>query len=153
MEKTISVGDREIKFKSSAATNLLYKRAFREDIIVLLSNYAKNLKELKKMQSDIEVLKNSSGKTDEEILAELNSIMSSDCYTSTQTFSSETLPRLAYIMFLEANVKINEIFPRLNEDSYLGWLLSIDQDELLTVTGEVMDIWQAGTKTHSKPKN
>lgn len=153
MEKTIKVGEREMKFKSSAATNILYKRAFKEDLIVILSAYAKNLKELKRMQSAIEDLKNSTGRTDEEVMGELNSILTSDAYTSTQTFSSETLPRLAFIMFLEANEKIGTIFSKLNEESYLGWLLGIDQDELLEVTGEVMDIWQAGTKTHSIPKN
>lgn len=153
MEKTIKVGEREIKFKSSAGTNILYKRAFKEDILVILAEYSKNLKELKKMQSAIEELKNSTDKTDEQILAELNAIMSSEAYTSTQSFSSETLPRLAYIMYLEGNEKINTIFSKLNDEAYLEWLLGIDQDELLEVTGEVMDIWQAGTKTHSKPKN
>ena len=29
----------------------------------------------------------------------------------------------------------------------------IDRDELLSVVGQVMDIWQAGAQTHSKPKN
>lgn len=153
MERVIKVGEREMKFKSSAATNILYKRAFKEDIIVILSDYAKSLKELKKMQTAIEDMRNSTDKTEEEVLAELNAILNSDCYTSTQTFSSDTLPRLAFIMFLEANEKIGTIFTKLNEESYLEWLLGIDQDELLTVTGEVMDIWQSGTKTHSKPKN
>lgn len=153
MEKIINVGEKEFKFKSSAATNILYKRAFKEDIIVILSDYARNLKELNKMKSAINELKTSTDKTEEEVLAELNKIMSSEAFTSTQTFSSETLPRLAYIMFLEANEKIGTIFSKLNEESYLGWLLEVDQDELLTVTGEVMDIWQAGTKTHSKQKN
>ena len=153
MEKTILVGEREMKFKSSAATNILYKRAFKEDLLIILSEYAKSLKELNKMKETIEALKTSTDKTEEEVLARLNEVMTSDSYTSTQTFASETLPRLAYIMFLEANEKIGTIFTKLNEESYLGWLLEIDQDELLTVTGEVMDIWQAGTKTHSKPKN
>ena len=31
MEKTIKIGDKELTFKSSAATNILYKRAFKED--------------------------------------------------------------------------------------------------------------------------
>lgn len=153
MERTVKVGEREMKFKSSAGTNILYKRAFKEDILIILSDYAKNLKELTKMKKAIEDLRSSTGKSEEEMLAEINAIMTSDCYTSTQTFSSETLPRLAYIMFLEANTKIDAIFSKLNEESYLEWLLGIDQDELLEVTGEVMDIWQAGTKQHSKPKN
>ena len=153
MEKTITIGEREFKFKSSAATNILYKRAFKEDILVKLSEYAKSIKELNKLKASVDALKNAEGKTEEEILAELNSLMNSDAYVKTQDFSSDTLPKLAYIMFLEANENIKTIFTKLNEDNYLEWLMTVDQDELLTVTGEVMDIWQAGTKSHSKPKN
>ena len=153
MEKTITIGEREFKFKSSAATNILYKRAFKEDILVKLSEYAKSIKELNKLKASVDALKNAEGKTEEEILAELNSLMNSDAYVKTQDFSSDTLPKLAYIMFLEANENIKTIFTKLNEDYYLEWLMTVDQDELLTVTGEVMDIWQAGTKSHSKPKN
>ena len=153
MEKTITIGEREFKFKSSAATNILYKRAFKEDILVKLSEYAKSIKELNKLKASVDALKNAERKTEEEILAELNSLMNSDAYVKTQDFSSDTLPKLAYIMFLEANENIKTIFTKLNEDNYLEWLMTVDQDELLTVTGEVMDIWQAGTKSPSKPKN
>lgn len=153
MEKTITIGEREFKFKSSAATNILYKRAFKEDILVKLSEYAKSIKELNKLKASVDALKNAEGKTEEEILAELNALMNSDAYVKTQDFSSDTLPKLAYIMFLEANENIKTIFTKLNEDNYLEWMMTVDQDELLTVTGEVMDIWQAGTKSHSKPKN
>lgn len=153
MEKTINIGEMAMTFKSSAATNILYKRAFKEDILVKLTAYTKNLKEMKKLQEKVEALNSTTDKTQEEILAELNELMNSDVFVSTQTFASETLPKLAYIMWLEANEKIGTIFNKLNEENYLAWLMTIDQDELLTVTGEVMDIWQAGAKTHSSPKN
>lgn len=153
MERTIKIGEREMSFKSSAATNILYKRAFKEDILVKLTAYTKNLKEMQILKDKVDALKTVEGKTQEEILNELNAIMQSDVYVSTQTFAQETLPKLAFIMYLEANEKIGTIFTKLNEESYLAWLLNIDQDELLTVTGEVMDIWQAGAKTHSKIKN
>lgn len=153
MEKTIRIGEKELTFKSSAATNILYKRAFKEDILVKLSAYTKNLKEMQKMKETVEALKTDTTKTEEETLAELNKILASDVFVSTQTFASETLPKLAYIMWLEANEKIGTLFTKLNDDNYLAWLMTIDQDELLTVTGEVMDIWQSGARTHSNPKN
>lgn len=153
MEKTINIGKMAMTFKSSAATNILYKRAFKEDILVKLTAYTKNLKEMQKLQEKVDALKATTDKTQEEILAELNELMNSDVFVSTQTFASETLPKLAYIMWLEANEKIGTIFNKLNEENYLAWLMTIDQDELLTVTGEVMDIWQAGARTHSSPKN
>lgn len=153
MEKTITIGEREFKFKSSAATNILYKRAFKDDIIVKLTEYTKYSKELIGLKAELDKLKNSEGKTEEEVLKEFNALTNSDAFVKTQEFSSDTLPKLAYIMFLEANENIKTIFTKLNEDYYLEWLMTVDQDELLTVTGEVMDIWQAGTKSHSKPKN
>ena len=153
MEKTIKIGDKELTFKSSAATNILYKRAFKEDVLVKLSTYTRNLKEMQNMKKTVDELKSATDKTEEEVLQELNKILASDVFISTQTFASETLPKLAFIMYLEANEKIGTLFTKLNEDNYLAWLMTIDQDELLTVTGEVMDIWQAGARTHSNQKN
>lgn len=153
MEKVIKVNEKELRFKSSAATNILYKKAFQDDVLVKLTSYTKNLKELKSMQAKITELRKDETKQQEEILSEMNALMTSDIYVSSQAFMSETLPRLAYIMWLEANTKIEDIFHKLNEEQYLIWLMGIDQDELLAVTGEIMDLWQAGAKQHSKPKN
>lgn len=153
MERKISVGDKEMSFKASAATNILYKKAFHDDILVKLTSYSKNLKELQKIQETFKELKEDTSKSDEERLAVMTELMNSEVVTSSQTFSSETLPKLAYIMYLEANEKVGEVFKKLNEESYMAWLMEIDQDELVDVTGQVMDIWQSGARNHSKPKN
>ena len=153
MERKITIGNKEMSFKSSAATNILYKKAFHDDILVKLTSYSKNLKELQKIQDKFTELKEDSSKNDEERLAEMTELMNSDIVTSAQTFSSETLPKLAYIMYLEANEKVGDVFKKLNEESYMAWLMEIDQDELTAVTGQVMDIWQSGARQHSKPKN
>ena len=153
MEKVIKVNEKELRFKSSAATNILYKKAFHDDVLVKLTSYTKNLKELKSMEAKIAELRKDETKSQEEVLSEMNAVMSSDIFVSSQAFMSETLPKLAYIMWLEANTKIEDIFHKLNEEQYLIWLMGINQDELLAVTGEVMELWQAGAKQHSKPKN
>ena len=153
MERQITINETTMLFKSSAATNILYKKAFGEDILVKLTKYTKNLKDLKDMKAKFESFKTDESKTTEEKIAVLNEITSSEAFIDTQAFSSETLPRLAYIMWLEANVKVEEIFHKLNNDSYIVWLMSISQDDLLTVTKEVMELWQSGAKTHSTPKN
>lgn len=153
MIKAIELNEKEMKFKSSAATNILYKKAFGEDVLVKLTAYTKNLKELKNMQARMAELREEKDRPQAEILEEMNSIMQSDAFVTSSQFSSETLPKLAYIMYLEANVKIDDIFHKLNEEAYLAWLMEIDQDELLKVTGDVIDIWQAGARTHSKLKN
>ena len=153
MEKAIKVNEKELRFKSSAATNILYKKAFHDDVLVKLTSYTKNLKELRSMEAKIAELRKDETKSQEEVLNEMNAVMSSDIFVSSQAFMSETLPKLAYIMWLEANTKIEDIFHKLNEEQYLVWLMGIDQDELLAVTGEIMELWQAGAKQHSKPKN
>lgn len=153
MEKTIVLGEKSIKLKSSAATNILYKRLFHEDILVTLTSYTKNLKDLQAMQEKMKSIREDSSKTQEQILAEMNEMLNSDVFTKAQTFQSETLPKLAYIMYLEANEGIDTIFKKLTEEQYLFWLMTINQDELLAVVGEVMEVWQSGAKTHSKPKN
>lgn len=153
MEKSIVIGEKEIRLKSSAATNILYKKLFHEDILVKLTSYTKNLKELQELQKKMSALREDKTKTQEEVLAEMNKLMSSDALTMATEFQSDTLPKLAFIMYLEANESIDTIFKKLTEEQYLFWLMTIDQDELLAVVGQVMDIWQAGAKTHSKPKN
>lgn len=153
MIKTITLGEKEVKLKSSAATNILYRRVFKEDIIIVLTEYSKNMKELQKMQARMNEVKEDKERSQAEILEEMNSILNSDVFKNATSFQNETLPRLAFIMWLEANEPVEKLFSKLNEEQYLIWLMSIDQDELLAVTGEVMDVWQAGARTHSKPKN
>lgn len=152
MEKTILLGDKEMKFKSSAATNILFKRTFHEDVLLLLTNYSKNLKELKKIQAQVDELRADETRPKEEVLAEMNEYLNAPALKASREFQSETLPKLAFIMWLEAN-ESEKLFSKLNEEQYLFWLLTIDQDELGGITGEIMEIWQSGAKTHSKPKN
>lgn len=152
MEKTILLGDKEMKFKSSAATNILFKRTFHEDVLLLLTNYSKNLKELKKIQAKVDELRADETRPKEEVLAEMNEYLNAPALKASREFQSETLPKLAFIMWLEAN-ESEKLFSKLNEEQYLFWLLTIDQDELGGITGEIMEIWQSGAKTHSKPKN
>ena len=153
MEKVIKVNEKELRFKSSAATNILFKKAFHTDVLVMISSYTKNLKEITAKRAEIQKLREDTTKSQEEVITEMNALMQSDVFISSQEFMNDTLPKLAYIMWLEANVKIDDIFHKLNEDQFLIWLMGIDQDELLTVTGDVMELWQAGAKQHSKPKN
>ena len=153
MEKTIELSNKEMKFKSSAATNILYKRAFKEDILIKLTAYSKDIKEYKAIQAKVEALRADTSKSKEEIATEMASLMSSDIFDSIAMFSNETLPKLAYIMYLEGNEKTENIFSSLSEDKFLAWLMTIDQDDLLTVTGQVMELWQNGAKGTSKPKN
>ena len=92
-------------------------------------------------------------KTKEEIASEMTELVSSDVFDEINSFSSDVLPKLAYIMYLEANETEITIFRKLNEECYLIWLLGIDQNELLNITKEVMELWQTGAVNTSKQKN
>lgn len=153
MEKTIVLGEKQIKLKSSAATNILYKRVFHEDILVKLTEYSHNIKEMERLQKKVEALRADKEKPKEQILSEMTEIINSDAFTQSSKFQDETLPRLAFIMYVEANVPVDKLMTALTEEQYLFWLMTIDRDELLGVVGQVMDVWQAGAQTHSKPKN
>lgn len=153
MEKIINLSGKETKLKVSAATNILYKRVFKEDILIKLSSYSKNLKELKAIQAKIEAVKADETKSKEEVAEEMTKLVNSSVFEEINSFSSETLPKLAYIMYLEANYTEAHIFSKLNEECYLGWLLHIDQNELIDITKEVMELWKAGASNTSSPKN
>lgn len=153
MIKTITLGEKEVKLKSSAATNILYKKAFGEDITVELQNYTKKTKELKKMQDDITALREDETKKPEEVLEAMNALLSSETYIGATRFQEDTLPKLAYIMYLEANCDVKKIFENLGETQFLIWLLDLDKPELLEVTSEVIGLWSAGTRNLSKAKN
>lgn len=153
MEKIITLGDKEMKFKSSAATNIFYKMVFGEDILLKFAEYAKNLKGIKSAQAKIEELRNDATRPKEEVLNEMNELLNSDMFKSSSEFQSETLPRLAFIMWLEGNYPGEQIMSKLNQEQYLFWLMTVDQDELFELVSPIMDLWQAGSKTHSKPKN
>lgn len=153
MEKTVILGNKDIRLRSSAVTNIWYKRAFGEDLLVQLTAYAKNYKELQSLQTKISELKEDSTKSKEEILQEMNTLMQSEAFVSSNSFKDTTLPQMAYIMYLEANEPKETVFHKLNRDEFELWLCTMDQDELFALSGEVMDLWQSGAKTHSKPKN
>lgn len=153
MEKTIVLNGKETRFKVSAATNILYKRVFKEDLLLKLSSYSKNVKELKAIQGRMEKLKADTTKTKEETAEEMTELVNSDVFEKINSFSSETLPKLAYIMYIEANETEDTIFRMLTEEKYLIWLLGINQGELVDITKEVMALWKEGANNTSKQKN
>lgn len=153
MDRTIQMGEKEVKFKSSAATNLLYKRVFGEDILLKLAEYSKNIKEMQKANAEVKAMQADESKSKTEILEAMNNYLNSDVFVKANEFQRDTLPQLAFIMWLEANEPAEKIFSKLNQEQYLFWLMTIDQDELLDATSQVIDIWQSGAKNHSKPKN
>ena len=153
MIKTLTLGGVEVKFKSSAATNILYKRAFREDITMKLTEYSQNAKNLKKLRASMAEIRASEEMSDEEKAEKLREITMNPAYVKALDFYNDTLPKLAYVMMLEGTFDAAKIFTELNEDKYLIWLMSLDQDDLTENLNEVLDIWRVGARGTSKAKN
>lgn len=153
MQKTITIGEKEITLKSSAATNILFRKAFKQDLTVMLQSYTKDMKELQKMQDEVNALRKDETKTQAEVLEAMSALMQSETFIKASSFQTDTLPKLTYIMYLEANETVQTIFSKLTEEQYIFWLMTIDQEELEKMSGEVLGIWRSGARQTSKPKN
>lgn len=147
MSKTIIIGDREIEFKASAATPILYKRAFKQDLTQELASYAKNYKEAKRLQDK---LNDEALESPEERLA---AVTSSPEFMTMTASASELFPKLAYIMYLEANEEQRNIFGKLSEEHFIMWLSGFEPQDLQSHYSEFMQIWNGNMKSTSKQKN
>lgn len=158
MIETIIIGEKEIRFKASAATPILFKRAFKQDLTQELAGYAKQYKEAKKLQEIIRSSVNDpedgfETRSEEEIEKVLLAVTQSPEYIEMSAQAADLLPKLAYIMYLEANVEQKAIFSKLSEDEYIFWLSQYDQTDLQPHFGDFMRMWNGNSKTTSKPKN
>lgn len=144
MIKKIELGGKEIEFKASAVTSILYKRTFKQDLTSEFSNYVKKYKVVKSLQEDI-LNKDENEKIDvishnAEILELSNS-------------AQELFPQLAYIMYLEANVEQREIFKKLNEEDFIFWLSQFETADFQSHFSDFMNMWNENAHTSVKPKN
>lgn len=153
MEKLITLGGKEVKLRSSAATTILYKNTFHEDFLVKFSAYANTVKDMKDLYERLEELKNNTEMDADSKIEQMSAIMNDPAYIKNGEFLSDSIPKLTYIMVLEGTEKSEDLFRKLNETSYLIWLLSVDQSELTSIVGDVIELWRQSTQTLSKSKN
>lgn len=150
MNKYITLGGKDIEFKASAVTSILYKRTFGQDLTTIFSEYVKNYKEVKKINEQYAI---EDGDSD-EVIAEKRAAISSDpIILQFSMMSMELFPKIAYIMYLEANVEQRELFRKLNEDDFIMWLGQFEKNEIQEHTVDFMNLWNGNAKTSVKPKN
>lgn len=160
MREIIKIGDKEIEFKASAATPILFKRAFKQDLTQELAGYAKQYKEAKKLQEMIKTAKpedENETRTPEEIAEAQEKIYlavtQSPEFLEMSSKAADLMPKLAYIMYLEANIEQRAIFGKLSEEDFIFWLSEFDQAELQAHFTTFMRMWNGNSQTISKPKN
>lgn len=61
--------------------------------------------------------------------------------------------QLTYIMYLEANFKVEELYHRMNVQEYIRFLMDIDNNAIIQKAREILAIYNGNSKTLSEAKN
>lgn len=151
MFKKLMVGGKETDFKCSAATSILYKRLFGKSLTKEMTELASMSQSAFKLRNQWEKLNEEGGEENKQAIIDL---LSSDTSLADLADMTERLtPQMAYIMWLEANKPQRELFQNLTEDAYIMWLSGIDKDDLSSLSGDFIELWNSTNQTHSSLKN
>lgn len=118
MTEKMMLGDKEVEFKASAATPIIYKKIFGNDLLVDLSQTTKL-----------------------EDKTEQGSRM------------SDIVHGLAYVMYCEANLQASVLFTKLNYQSFIEWLMTIESGVITEKSAEFIKLYQANQKNSNHAKN
>lgn len=158
MFKKIEIGNKEVDFKCSAATSILYKRLFGKSLteeVTALAGLSQQAFALRDKWEKINIETEGLSDTEkEEKTKELVDLLSSDNSILELATKTENLaPQMAYIMWLEANKPQREVFAGLTYEDYVTWLSNFDQQDLTQASGDLLDLWNRSNKQNGKLKN
>lgn len=118
MTEKIMLGEKEVEFKASAATPIIYKKIFNNDLLVELSQATKL-----------------------------------DDKTEQGSKMSDIVHGLAYVMYCEANLQSTVLFTKLNYQSYIEWLMTIEPSTITDKSADFIKLYQANQKNNNHAKN
>lgn len=124
MEKTIKVGERYIKMRSSALIPRLYRFKFGRDMVQDMTAIQKAWKKVKDLSNDA---------TDEEKKEAQLSVLDLTIFEN-----------VAYLFAKHADPSI--------PDSPEEWLDGFDMFSIYEVLPQILDLWQVSARTTSTPK-
>ena len=150
MNRKIEIGGKEIEFIASAATPILFKRTFGKDLTSEFSQYIKNYKDVKKLREDLTILDDDPDDVRDKKIEELTN---NPIITQLSMMALDLFPKLAYIMYLEANVEQRELFRKLSEDDFIMWLMNYDSNDIQNHIPDFMGLWAENSRTSVKQKN
>lgn len=151
MYKKIEIKGKDVDFKCSAATSILYKRLFGKSLSAEVTEMANESAKAYKMLEQLTKLKENK---DENTEAILNLLADNPALVSVSEKTEKIGPQMAYIMWLEANKPQRELFQCLTEDAYISWLSDFDKGDMTTVYTELLNFWNsANNKSYSSLKN
>lgn len=151
MYKKIAIDGKDVDFKCSAATSILYKRLFGKSLSAEVSSMANESAKAYKMLDQLTKLQENKNENTEAILE----LLSENPALINVTETTEKIgPQMAYIMWLEANKPQRELFQSLTDDAYILWLSNFDKGDMTTVYTELLNFWNsANNKSYSSLKN
>jgi hypothetical protein len=151
MYKKIAIDGKDVDFKCSAATSILYKRLFGKSLSTEITALANESAKAYKMLDQLNKLKENKDENTEAIL----DLLSENPALINVTQTTEKIgPQMAYIMWLEANKPQRELFQSLTDDAYILWLSNFDKGDMTTVYTELLNFWNsANNKSYSSLKN
>lgn len=151
MYKKIAIDGKDVDFKCSAATSILYKRLFGKSLSSEITDMAKQSAEAYRMLDELTKLQENKEENQEAILELL---AENPALTKVTETTEKIGPQMAYIMWLEANKPQRELFQCLTDDAFVLWLSSFDKGDMSNVYSELLNFWNASNnKSYSNLKN
>ena len=150
MYKKIEIKGKDVDFKCSAATSILYKRLFGKSLSAEVTAMAKESAKAYKMLEQLNKLQENKDENTEAILELLSE---NPALINVSQTTEKIGPQMAYIMWLEANKPQRELFQCLTEDAYISWLSDFDKGDMANVYSELLEFWNGSNKSYSKLKN
>ncbi|MBP5311740.1 MAG: hypothetical protein J6112_02770 [Clostridia bacterium] len=150
MYKKIEIKGKDVDFKCSAATSILYKRLFGKSLSAEVTEMANESAKAYKMLEQLNKLQENKNENTEAIL---NLLADNPSLVSVTEKTEKIGPQMAYIMWLEANKPQRELFQCLTEDAYISWLSDFDKGDMTNVYSELLNFWNGTNKSYSNPKN
>lgn len=150
MYKKIEIKGKDVDFKCSAATSILYKRLFGKSLSAEVTAMANESAKAYKMLEQLNKLQENKDENTEAILELLSE---NPALINVSQTTEKIGPQMAYIMWLEANKPQRELFQCLTEDAYISWLSDFDKGDMANVYSELLEFWNGSNKSYSKLKN
>lgn len=150
MNMTIEIGGKDMEFRASAATSILFKKTFGKDLMSEFSSYVKHYKEVKQLKDDCNI---NDDDTDEVKAQKATVLVDNPIISELSIMAMDLFPKLAYIMWLEANEEQRELFKKLNENDFILWLGQLDSNDIKEHLHDFMSLWNGNSKTTVKLKN
>lgn len=162
MIKEINLGGQLVKFEGTTGTGELYQiftgRNLYKDFQDMTKGFTpEQLKALVKVNE----MQQGGDKTPEEITAEIGGIVQ-DVNMGALTDAITMIKNMGFVMYIQANTagetpldKIRNIKARLNNDEYLAWLLTLENDAFNdgTLFSELIDLIGINNKSYVNSKN